>query len=82
MPPAWEEHNFQGLIAACRKNKTGVMAIRIFTVGVVATDHRTGRKSIQYKNESISAEEARARTIFDTFGDEYGARAQIAVRFA
>lgn len=81
MPPAWEGHNFQGLIAAYRKNKIGVMAIRIFAAGVLATNHRTGRESIQYKNASISAEEARARNIFDILGDKYGARAQIAVRF-
>ena len=81
MPAAWEGQNFHGLIAACRKNGTGVMAVRVFAAGVLATDHRTGRESIQYENASISSEEARAHAVFKILEDRYGSRAQTAVRF-
>jgi D-threo-aldose 1-dehydrogenase len=81
MPPEWEGQNFHGLIAACRENETGVMAVRIFAAGVLATDQRTGRESIQYENASISSEEARAHAVFNVLEDRYGSRAQTAVRF-
>ena len=57
------------------------MAVRIFAAGVLATDKRTGRESIQYENASISSEEARAHAVFNVLEDRYGSRAQTAVRF-
>jgi len=81
MPSAWEGQNFGGLIAALRKHGTGVMAVRVFAAGVLATDIRTGRESAQYENADISTEESRARAVFDILGDDHGTRAQTAVRF-
>lgn len=81
MPSAWEGQNFGGLIAACRKHGTGVMVVRVFAAGVLATNIRTGRESAQYENADISAEEKRAQAVFNILGDDYGTRAQTAVRF-
>jgi aryl-alcohol dehydrogenase-like predicted oxidoreductase len=81
MPAAWEGQNFDGLIASCRRHRTGVMAVRVFAAGVLATDVRTGHESIQYENADLSTEEARAHAVFNILGDNYGSRAQAAIRF-
>ena len=49
MPPAWTGHNLDNLIAACRAHEVGVMNIRAFAAGVIATDQRTGPRSDHHR---------------------------------
>jgi L-galactose dehydrogenase/L-glyceraldehyde 3-phosphate reductase len=81
MPPSWTGHHFDGLLAACREQDMGVMAIRILAAGVLATDVRTGREVIVTSQTDVGAEERRAHAVFQVLGDEFGTRAQTAVRF-
>lgn len=82
MPAGWHGHSYDGIIAACRRQDMGVMAIRILAAGVLATDVRTGREIPVSSETDVASEERRARAAFAAIGDGYGTRAQTAVRFA
>ncbi len=82
MPPAWTGHDFAGVIAACREHGVGVMNIRVFAAGVIATDERTGREVILTEDTALADEERRARAVFQALGEAYGTRAQTAIRFS
>lgn len=82
MPPAWTGHDLGGLIADCRDNDVGVMNIRTFAAGVIATDQRTGREVIITDETQLSEEERKARAVFDALGREHGTPAQTAIRFS
>jgi aryl-alcohol dehydrogenase-like predicted oxidoreductase len=60
----------------------GIMAIRILAAGVLATDVRTGREIPVSAESDVAEEEQRTRAVFAVLGDDYGTRAQTAVRFA
>jgi aryl-alcohol dehydrogenase-like predicted oxidoreductase len=82
MPPAWRGHDLHGLIAACKTHGVAVMNIRVLAAGVLATDQRHGREVPMSDAAPITAEEARARAVFDRLDERYGTRAQTAIRFA
>jgi L-galactose dehydrogenase/L-glyceraldehyde 3-phosphate reductase len=82
MPPKWSGHAYDGIIDACRRQDMGIMAIRILAAGVLATDVRTGREIPVSSKTDVATEERRARAAFVALGDDYGTRAQTAVRFA
>ena len=81
MPPAWTGENMNGIIDTCRANGVAVMAIRIFAAGVIASVERTGRESVLLKDTSIAEDERKAKAVFEAVGDEYGTRAQVALRY-
>lgn len=60
----------------------GIMAIRILAAGVLASDVRTGREIPVSAESDLAKEEQRTRAVFTVLGDDYGTRAQTAVRFA
>ena len=82
MPSKWSGHAYDGIIDACRRQDMGIMAIRILAAGVLATDVRTGREIPVSSETDVAIEERRARAAFVALGDDYGTRAQTAVRFA
>lgn len=82
MPPAWSGQDFGGLVDACERTGTAVMAIRILAAGVLATDERTGREVPVAAGTEVATEERRAHAVLETLGDAYGTRAQTAIRFA
>jgi D-threo-aldose 1-dehydrogenase len=82
MPPAWQGHDFRGLIAACKDNGMGVMNIRVLAAGVLATDQRHGREIAMMPQAAIPTEEMRARAVWRRLDERYGTRAQTAIRFA
>lgn len=82
MPGAWTGHDFSGVIATCRKHDVGVLAIRIFAAGVIASDQRTGRESVLTANTSVAEDERKSRAVFDAIGAGHGTRGQVALRFA
>jgi D-threo-aldose 1-dehydrogenase len=82
MPPAWQGHDFRGLVAACKDNGMGVMNIRVLAAGVLATDQRHGREIAMMPQAAIPNEEMRARAVWRRLDERYGTRAQTAIRFA
>lgn len=82
LPSAWTGHDFSGVIDSCTKNEVGVMNIRTFAAGVIATDQRTGREVMITDETQVSEEERKAHALFDALGLDHGTRAQTAVRFS
>lgn len=77
----WNDHDFSGLISECQKNDMGIIGIRIFAAGLLATDVRHGREIPVTEVIDIKEEERRVRKIYDIFGSEYGSKAQFAIRY-
>lgn len=82
-PPArgWNSTDFNGLLKKCAGQDMGVMGIRIFAAGHLATRERHGRELPITANADNAAEEARAQAVFSVIGDRYGTSAQAALRF-
>ncbi len=81
MPSAWIGHDFGNLIAACNAQRMGIMAIRVFAAGVLASDTRHGREVVITQDADLATEERRARAVFAAFGKRHGTRSQTALRF-
>lgn len=77
----WDSTNFAGLLHACAERDMGVMGIRIFAAGHLATRQRHGREVPITENAAEAAEEARAETVLAALGEEHGTPAQTALRF-
>lgn len=81
MPANWQGHEFGQLISVCNAQNMGVMAIRVFAAGVLATDVRHGREVVITPAAELATEERRARAVFSVLGDAYGSSAQTALRY-
>ena len=81
MSANWSDSDFTGLLDACREHDVGVMNIRIFAAGVLATDERHGREIPITANAEMAAEEARARAVRTALGERSETRSQTAIRF-
>jgi L-galactose dehydrogenase/L-glyceraldehyde 3-phosphate reductase len=77
----WNDHDFSSLLSDCRKQEMGIMGIRIFAAGLLATDVRHGREIPVTHVIDISEEERRVKKIFKTVGEAYGNKAQFAIRY-
>ena len=77
----WNSTNFDGLLGLCAARDMGVMGIRIFAAGHLASRTRHGREIPVTANVADAAEEARAAAIWDVVGDAYGTPAQAAIRY-
>lgn len=82
VPAGWSSHDFSGIIAACTANDVAAMNIRVFAAGVIATDIRHGREIPISKEIDIASDEQRASTVFALVDEQYGTRAQTAIRFS
>jgi aryl-alcohol dehydrogenase-like predicted oxidoreductase len=79
--PGWNSTDFAGLLHRCAARDMGVMGIRIFAGGHLASNERHGREIAVTANAENAAEEARARAAWDVLGSTYGTGAQTALRF-
>jgi L-galactose dehydrogenase/L-glyceraldehyde 3-phosphate reductase len=79
--PGWSTTDFDGLLHRCAAQDIGVMGIRIFAAGHLASSERHGREVAITTNAENAAEEARARAVWDVLGSTYGTGAQAALRF-
>ena len=78
-----DAQNFTGLMAACRHHEVGIMNIRVFAAGVLATDIRHGREvAITPENRDLEAEAKRARAAITAAGHAGESRAETAIRFS
>tara|TARA_B100001540_G_scaffold307313_1_gene320459 strand:- start:338 stop:1324 length:987 start_codon:yes stop_codon:yes gene_type:complete len=79
--------DFSGLIDACLANKVGIMAIRVFAAGVLASENRHGREILITENTTIAQEEQLTEKLLQTLNYDfqsaanYGTRAETALRF-
>jgi len=81
MPAGWVGQDFGNLIAACKRHDMATMIIRVFAAGVLASDERHGREVVITRDADLSTEARRAAAVFEALGDQYGSRAQTALRF-
>jgi aryl-alcohol dehydrogenase-like predicted oxidoreductase len=82
MPAGWSGHNLGPLIDACKAHDVAVMNIRVLASGALATDERHGREIQIIPDADLPLEARRAKAAFDKLGDQYGTRAQTALRFS
>jgi D-threo-aldose 1-dehydrogenase len=80
MPAAWTGQDFGGVIEACKRHHMGILNIRVFASGVLATDVRHGREVVLSENSDLDTEKRRAAAVFAALPS--GSRAQAAVRFS
>ncbi len=81
MTDNWRGQNMGNLIDVCKRHNLATMIIRVFAAGVLASDLRHGREVVITGDADIEIEAKRARAVFAVLGDEYGNRAQTALRF-
>jgi D-threo-aldose 1-dehydrogenase len=77
----WSSTDFNGLLHRCTAQDMGVMGIRVFAGGHLASSERHGREVAITANAEDAAEEERARAVWDVLGSTYGTGAQTALRF-
>jgi L-galactose dehydrogenase/L-glyceraldehyde 3-phosphate reductase len=82
VPPGWSTQDFSGVLDACRASGVAAMGIRALAAGVLATDVRHGREVQVTAGADLAAEERRAHAVFEALGEEFGTRAQTAIRYA
>lgn len=82
LPNTWGAYDFYSILASCEANGVAAMNIRVFSAGVIATDQRTGREMPLTPGDSVASETEKAAGIFAELGNDYGSRAQTAIRFA
>jgi L-galactose dehydrogenase/L-glyceraldehyde 3-phosphate reductase len=79
--PGWNSTDFDGLLHHCAARDMGVMNIRVFAAGHLATSERHGREVAITANAENAAEEARAKAALAVLGSAHGTPAQAALRF-
>ena len=79
--PGWNTTDFNGLLGRCAAQDMGVMGIRIFAAGHLASPERHGREVAITDNAENIAEEARAKAAQEVLAGAYGTPAQAALRF-
>ncbi|MEM0989929.1 MAG: aldo/keto reductase [Pseudomonadota bacterium] len=77
----WNSTNFDSLLKICASQDIGVMGIRIFAGGHLATTVRHGREIPVTAAADDSDEEARAQMVWDLLHPDDGTPAQAALRF-
>lgn len=82
LPEGWPAPDQSGLLEACKAQDVGVLNIRVFAAGVIATDIRHGRERPLAPGTSLSMDERQAQAVFRALGDRWGTRGQTAIRFA
>lgn len=79
----FDAQDFSGLMAACRHQDVGIMNIRVFAAGVLATDVRHGREvAITPESADLESEAKRARAAMQAAGSSGESRAETAIRFS
>ena len=77
----WNDQDFSNLVSDCQTHNMGILGIRVFAAGLLATDIRHGREIPVTHMIDIKEEERRVQRIYKVVGQTYGNRAQLAVRY-
>jgi L-galactose dehydrogenase/L-glyceraldehyde 3-phosphate reductase len=77
----WRAENFAGIIAGCWRQNMGILNIRVWAGGVLATPKRPGRLAVLTAGTDLDNEVRCAAAVRAALGDAYGTPAQTALRF-
>jgi L-galactose dehydrogenase/L-glyceraldehyde 3-phosphate reductase len=80
-PKTWKAQDFSGVMAACWRQNMGVLNIRVFAGGPLATDKRPGRLAVLTSGTDLDNEVRCAAAVHKALGNAYGSPAQAALRF-
>jgi L-galactose dehydrogenase/L-glyceraldehyde 3-phosphate reductase len=80
-PPGWRAQDFAGIIAACFMQNMGILNIRVWAGGPLATTRRPGRLSVLTSGTDLDNEMRCADAVRKALGDGHGTPAQAALRF-
>jgi len=81
-PVAWKAQDFSRIITSCFRQHMGILAIRIWAGGPLASTSRPEQLSVFMSGTDVDSEMRRAAAVRTTLGDLYGNPAQTALRFA
>jgi aryl-alcohol dehydrogenase-like predicted oxidoreductase len=83
VPAGWNGgQNLCGILAACFHHNMGVLNIRIWAGGLLATSERPERLFVITKDTDLENEMRCAAAVREALGGDYGTQAQAALRFA
>jgi L-galactose dehydrogenase/L-glyceraldehyde 3-phosphate reductase len=80
-PAEWKAENFAGVIAACRRQNMGILNIRVWAGGPLATPKPPQRLAVLTGGTDLENELRCAAAVRSALGDAYGTPAQMALRF-
>jgi aryl-alcohol dehydrogenase-like predicted oxidoreductase len=80
-PAGWKAQNFAGVMTACRRQNMGVLNIRVWAGGPLATAKRPDRLAVLTGGTDLENELRCAAAVRTALGDAYGTPAQTALRF-
>ncbi|HVG50220.1 MAG TPA: aldo/keto reductase [Xanthobacteraceae bacterium] len=81
VPSGWASDDLSGLVEACKRNNMGMLNIRVFAGGPLASPQRHGREYIMLPGADLASEDRRAAAVRAALGTQYGTPAQTALRF-
>jgi D-threo-aldose 1-dehydrogenase len=82
VPPGWKGgQDLCGLLTACFHQNMGVLNIRVFAGGVLASPERPDRLFVMTSDTDVDNEVRCAAAVRSALGDAYGTPAQAALRF-
>jgi L-galactose dehydrogenase/L-glyceraldehyde 3-phosphate reductase len=83
VPPAWRGgQDFCGVLTACFHQNMGVMNIRVWAGGLLASAERPDRLFVMTRDTDVDNEHHCAEAVRAALGEEGGTPAQTALRFA
>lgn len=77
----WKGQSFAGIIAACFRQNMGILNIRVWAGGPLATAKRPERLAVMTSGTDLDNEMRCAAAVRAALGDAYGTPAQAALRF-
>ncbi len=80
-PQMWSAQDFSGVMAACWNQNMGILNIRVFAGGPLASATRPDRLAVLTSGTDVDNEMRCAAAVHQALGDEYGSPAQTALRF-
>ena len=81
VPHAWKGQDFCGVISACFRQNMGVLNIRVWAGGALASTRRPDGLFMMTSGTDLDNEMRCAAAIRQVLGDDYGTPAQTALRF-
>ncbi len=80
-PAKWSPQDFSGIVDACRRQGMGMLNIRVYAGGSLASAQRHGREFVMAAGSDLDSEARRAGVVRAALADAYGTPAQAALRF-
>jgi D-threo-aldose 1-dehydrogenase len=80
-PQSWSAQDFTGIVAACWNQNMGVLAIRVFAGGPLASAKRPEKLAVLTSGTDLDNEMRCAAAVHQVLGLNYGTPAQAALRF-